>query len=46
MSEICPKCGNDSLMFSNIGIFFGVKAWCLVCDEENPNRSKETDSEE
>jgi len=34
MTAICPKCGNDSLMFGNIGFFFNVKPWCLVCDGE------------
>lgn len=33
MAEICLRCGNESLMFANIGFFFGVEPFCLVCDE-------------
>ena len=33
MSERCPKCGNKSLMFSNIGALMGIKPWCLICGE-------------
>ena len=34
MTAECPKCGNDSLMFGNIGFLFGVEPWCFVCDGE------------
>jgi hypothetical protein len=34
MTAICPACGNDSLMFGNIGGILGIKPWCVVCEGE------------
>jgi len=34
MTARCPKCGNDSLMFGNIGALFGIKPWCHICGVE------------
>ena len=31
MAEICPKCGNESLMFANIGAIFGIEPFCPIC---------------
>jgi hypothetical protein len=34
MAEYCPRCGNESLMFSNLHQIFGIEPWCMVCDGE------------
>lgn len=36
MSEICDRCGHESLMFANIGAMFGVPPFCLNCDDVPP----------
>jgi len=37
MSEICPTCGEDSLMMATIGFIFGVMPWCAneECSDYN-----------
>ena len=38
MSEVCPTCGEDSLMMVNIGFIFGVMPWCAnkKCRDYSP----------
>ena len=35
MSEICPTCNKNSLMFANTGGFFGIEPYCV--NPECPN---------